>query len=143
MAGSVFDPIQIEDQLVKIHELPPLIASDHGALGETERFFTEDDRRLHALWRISMVRQLHPEVLHQLTDHDLLYLAAQSSDGYEENPKWGIDHVRNKIEQNTLRARVEIERRSRQAAFAQSLLVGSLSALVGAVLGVAMGHWLR
>jgi hypothetical protein len=141
-APGGFDPEQLEQQLVALGQLKPRIESDHGALGENERFFTEDNHRFFALWRITMVRQIHPEILRRLPNDDLLFIAAETAEGYEPQTQWGIDLVRNKLEQNALRARVEIDRRARRAAFAQSLIVGALSALIGATVGVALGAWL-
>jgi hypothetical protein len=135
---SEFDPIAIEEQLVATGTLH---ADDHGPsqhLGDDERFFTEGDERLYALWRISLARQLQPRLLRALERSDLLFLAGQNPDGYAHNPAEGIDTWANKVSQNAERARIELDRRARLAGLRHSLLVGVVGALVGAVLALGV-----
>jgi hypothetical protein len=79
---SRFDPIAVEQALVECGELPERVDAGPGRLGHLEDLFTERDLRKYALWRISMVRQFQLNVIRELTDDDLFFLAGQSSEGY-------------------------------------------------------------
>jgi hypothetical protein len=81
-----------------------------------------------------MIRQFQPAVLRQLTSEDLLYLAGQSPEGYVGKEAWGIEVDRNKVAQNALRARVELDTRTSRGAWRRSVILALTSLLVGALL---------
>src|SRR5260370_18907946 len=100
-----FDPVAIEAEMVRSGVLPERGDSPIGPLGELEKLFTEFDERKYALWRISMVRQLQPAVLKQLSPGELSFLAGQTPGGYPD-PQWGqpgIQLDKNKVQQNAIR----------------------------------------
>jgi hypothetical protein len=137
MAGPAFDPIAAESLLVQRGVLPPRGDPAVGPLGDGEASFTEFDPRLHALWRVSMARQLHPDVLVRMPESDLLYLAGQSAEGYPSEGLGGIRLERNKVAQNALRARAELDRRAGRVAFRRTIVAAVCGAAVGAALTVA------
>jgi hypothetical protein len=112
MSNKKFDPITVEAQLVQAKILPTRADTPPTYLGTLEQDFTEHDPRKWALWRISMVRQFQPAVLGQMSPEDLLYLAGQSSEGYIGKEVYGIQADRNKVAQNAVRARVELDTRA-------------------------------
>jgi hypothetical protein len=142
MAHEKFDPIAVEAEMVKVGLLPPRSDVLPSKLGSLESYFTEKDLRKWALWRISMIRQFQPAVLHQLTSEDLLYLAGQSSEGYVGEEAWGIQLDRNKVAQNALRARVELDTRTSRGAWRRSVMLALTSLLVGALLP-ALATWIQ
>lgn len=142
MAREAFDPIAIETEMVKVGLLPPRADVLPSKLGSLERHFTEKDLRKWALWRISMIRQFQPAVLRQLTSEDLLYLAGQSSEGYVGQEAWGIQLDRNKVAQNALRARVELDTRTSRGAWRRNVMLASISLLVGALLS-DLATWIQ
>ena len=81
-----------------------------------------------------MIRQFQPVVLRQLPSDDLLYLAGQSSEGYVGEEAWGIQLDRNKVAQNALRARVELDTRTSRGAWRRNVILALTSLLVGALL---------
>ena len=134
MQHEPFDPIAVEAEMVKIGILPPRADPPPSQLPSLERHFTENDLRKYALWRISMIRQFQPAVLQQLTSEDLLYLAGQSPEGYVGKEAWGIVMDRNKVAQNALRARVELDTRTSRGAWRRSVMLAHTSLLLGALL---------
>jgi hypothetical protein len=121
-------------QLVQAEILPARADTPPPFLGTLEEQFTEHDPRKWALWRISMVRQFQPTALGQMSAEDLLYLAGQSPEGYAGKEFYGIQIDRNKVAQNAVRARVELETRATQGAWRRSILLALISLLVGALL---------
>jgi hypothetical protein len=142
MAHEAFDPIAVEAEMVKVGFLPPRADVLPSKLGSLERHFTEKDIRKWALWRISMTRQFQPAVLRQLTSEDLLYLAGQSSEGYVGEEAWGIQLDRNKVAQNALRARIELDTRTSRGAWRRNVILAFTSLLVGALLP-ALATWIQ
>jgi hypothetical protein len=142
MAYYAFDPIAVETEMVKAGLLPPRADVLPSKLGLLEKHFTEKDPRKWALWRISMIRQFQPAVLRQLTSEDLLYLAGQSSEGYAGEEMWGIQLDRNKVAQNALRARVELDTRTARGAWRRSAMLALTSLIVGALLP-ALATWVQ
>lgn len=142
MAHEEFDPIAVEAEMVKIGILPPRADPPPSQLPSLERHFTENDLRKYALWRISMIRQFQPEVLRQLTSEDLLYLAGQSPEGYAGKEAFGVEIFRNKVAQNALRARVELDTRTSHGAWRRSVTLALSSLLVGALL-TSLGTWIQ
>lgn len=136
MTHEVFDPVTVEAEMVRLNFLPPRADELPSKLGPLERNFTEKDPRKWALWRISMIRQFQPTVLRQLTSEDLLYLAGQSSEGYVGEEAWGIQLDRNKVAQNALRARVELDARTSRGAWRRNVMLAFTSLLVGALLPI-------
>ena len=114
--------------------LPPRGDLATGQLGELERAFTEYDPRKWALWRISMVRQFQPDVLRRLTEDDLMFLSGQSPEGYTGSVAYGVQFDRNKITQNALRARVELDGRATRGAWWRTVGFGLFNLILGAVL---------
>jgi hypothetical protein len=90
MAYEAFDPIAVEAEMIKTEYLPTRVDTHPSRMGQLEHYSTEQDRRLYALWRISMVRQFQPAVLKQLSAEDLLYLAGQSPEGDVGQEFYGI-----------------------------------------------------
>jgi hypothetical protein len=129
-----YDPVAVEQTIVDRGLLPARRDNPVGELGDLESDFTEKDPRKWALWRVSMVRQFQPAVLRRLTDDDLLYLAGQSVEGYIGEEAWGIQLDKNKVAQNALRAKVELETRATRRAGGRTVIVSFTSLLVGAVL---------
>jgi len=127
--------------MVERNVLPPRADPPQGPLAELERHFTENDLRKYALWRISMVRQFQPAVLKRLSDDDLVYLAGQSPEGYSGQEVFGVQLDRNKIAQNALRARVELDTRATRGAWRRSITLGLSSLIIGAVLST-LTAWL-
>jgi hypothetical protein len=142
MSNESFDPITVEAQLVQAEILPPRADTPPSPLDSLERNFTEHDPRKWALWRISMVRQFQPAVLKQMSAEDLLYLAGQSPEGYVGKEAYGILFDRNKVAQNALRARVELDTRATSGAWRHSILLAVTSLLVGALLP-ALVTWVQ
>lgn len=136
MAGETFDPVAVEAEMIRIKMLPVRADTPPNPLEQIERHFTERDLRKYALWRISMVRQFQPTVLRRLTDDDLLYLAGQSAEGYVGKKVYGIKEDRNKITQNALRARIELETRATRGAWRRNVILAFTSLLAGAILTV-------
>jgi hypothetical protein len=130
-----FDPIGIESEMVAHHVLPPRSDPAAGPLGDLEQFFTEFSDRSYALWRISMARQLSPALMRGLALNDLLFLAGQTSTGYDVLATAGIALQANKVDQNRERARIELDRRIRRVAWWQSLLLVAIGAGAGYLLG--------
>ena len=128
------DFIEIEQQMVATGVLPARGDDSASPLGDTEDSFTEYDDRLHALWRISMVRQFHPDVLVRMSEIDLLFLAGQTSTGYPSDGLGGIALEGNKIDQNSLRARAELSRRAGKSSGRRQVFTG----LGGVVLGAGL-----
>jgi hypothetical protein len=141
MNTEAFDPVSVERVMVERRVLGPRADPSPGALAELERHFTEDDPRKYALWRISMVRQFQPAVLKRLSDDDLVYLAGQSPEGYSGHEVFGVQLDRNKIAQNALRARVEVDTRATRGAWRRSITLGLSSLIIGAVLSTVTA-WL-
>jgi hypothetical protein len=136
-----FDPIALHDAIVQAGVLP---AAKEGQgpsrnLGDNERFFTEGDERLWALWRISMVRDLQAPLLEALARTDLLFLAGQTPTGYNDT-RLGLGDIAieaNKVSQNAERARIELDRRARRFGYWQGLAavaIGAALALAGQAL---------
>ena len=123
MKRAKFDPIAVESALVECGQLPERLDSGPGELGTLEDLFTERDLRKHALWRISMVRQFQLNVIRELANDDLFYLAGQSSEGYIGREQYGIHTDRNKIAQNAIRARVELDVRTAHGAWRRTILL--------------------
>jgi hypothetical protein len=126
-----FDPTHVELAMVAAGVLGPRGDEPTGALGPLEDHFTEFDERKYALWRISTARQFSPTVLRKLTDDDLLYLAGQSSEGYQQAES-GWAAPGNKVAQNSERSRIELARRATLGAYRRTIGL----AVFGAVLGV-------
>ena len=133
MKSERFDPILIEREMVSRGLLPERVDPPEGQLGQLERLFTDKDPRKYSLWRISMVRQFQPSVLQQLTEDDLYYLAAQSSEGYVGEEQFGIQLDRNKIAQNALRARIELDIRTARGTWRRTGLLSFATFLLGLV----------
>lgn len=142
MKQEKFDPISIEKEIVRHGLLPDRVDPPEGELGQLERLFTDKDLRKYALWRISMVRQFQPSVLRQLTDDDLLYLAAQSSEGYVGKEQFGIQLDRNKIAQNALRARIELDVRTARGTWRRTGLLSFATFLLGLISSI-LTLWLK
>jgi hypothetical protein len=58
-----------------------------------------------------MARQIHPDVLVEMSKADLLFLAGQTSMGYPDKGFAGIPLEANKVDGNAIRARAELARR--------------------------------
>jgi hypothetical protein len=58
-----------------------------------------------------MARQIHPDVLVEMSEADLLFLAGQTSKGYPDKGFAGIALEANKVDSNALRARAELAKR--------------------------------
>jgi hypothetical protein len=142
MPNKKFDPITVEAQLVHAKILPTRADTPPTYLGTLEQDFTEHDPRKWALWRISMVRQFQPAVLGQMSPEDLLYLAGQSSEGYIGKEVYGIQADRNKVAQNAVRARVELDTRATRGAWRRSVMLAVTSLLVGALLP-SLATWIQ
>jgi hypothetical protein len=142
MPSKKFDPITVETQLVQAKILPTRADTPPTYLGTLEQDFTEHDPRKWALWRISMVRQFQPAVLGQMSPEDLLYLAGQSSEGYIGKEVYGIQADRNKVAQNAVRARVELDTRATRGAWRRSVMLAVTSLLVGALLP-SLATWIQ
>jgi len=110
--------------------LKEIAPSGHGF----EEYFTENDERMQALWRISRVRQLRPEVMERMRRSDLLFLAGQDAEGYGEGESRDGEAVRNKIVQNAERARIELNSRAARTTW----WITIVGVVVGAVLGAAL-----
>lgn len=134
-----YDPVAVEQAMVEHGVLPARADKPWGPLAALEHDFTEFDRRMWALWRISMVRQFQSSVLRRLTDSDLLYLAGQSPEGYVGTEAYGVQLDRNKIAQNAARARVELDTRATRGAWRRTVLLSLASLIIGAVLAT----WLK
>jgi len=113
-------------------ERQPLISK----LGDAEGHFTELDPRFHALWRISTKRQFHPDVLRELPDGDLVFLAGQSAQTYPQ-PQGGMDA--NKVDCNARRAQAELARRGGRRAWGQAILTALIGVVLGALLTFGVG----
>jgi hypothetical protein len=131
MELAKFDPISVENAIVSDGLLPERVDPPAGELGPLEALFTDKDLRKYALWRISMVRQFQPSVLRQLTNDDLIYLAGQSPEGYVGSEHFGIQLDRNKIAQNSLRARIELDIRTARGTWRRTLLLSLGTFLLG------------
>ena len=142
MPNEMFDPVAVEAQMVKAGLLPARADTLPGRLGPLERHFTEHDPRKWALWRISMVRQFQPAVLGQMSAEDLLYIAGQSPEGYVGEEAYGVQQDRNKVAQNAVRARVELDTRATRGAWRRSALLAVTSLLLGALLP-ALATWIQ
>jgi hypothetical protein len=142
MSNKKFDPITVEAQLVQAKILPARADTPPTYLGTLEQDFTEHDPRKWALWRISMVRQFQPTVLGQMSPEDLLYLAGQSAEGYIGKEVYGIQADRNKVAQNAVRARVELDTRATRGAWRRSVMLAVTSLLVGALLP-SLATWIQ
>ena len=142
MPNKKFDPITVEAQLVQAKILPMRADTPPTHLGTLEQDFTEHDPRKWALWRISMVRQFQPGVLGKMSAEDLLYLAGQSSEGYIGQEVYGIQVDRNKVAQNAVRARVELDTRATRGAWRRSVVLAVTSLLVGALLP-SLATWIQ
>jgi hypothetical protein len=138
MGKGSFDAISVEHRLVEAGVLPPRADAPAGALGDLESVFTEYDPRKWALWRISMVRQFQPVVLQQLSNEDLMFLAGQSPEGYTGSTAFGVQLDRNKITQNALRARVELDGRATRGAWWRTVGLALATLIIGAVLGAVL-----
>jgi hypothetical protein len=106
-----FDPVAIDRQLIEKGVLQPPGDPAEGPLGADEKYFTEFNSRLYALWRVSMARQIHPDVLVEMSEADLLFLAGQTSKGYPDKGFAGIALEANKVDGNAIRARTELAKR--------------------------------
>ena len=142
MSNEKFDPITVEAQLVEAEILPARADTPPIYLGTLEENFTDHDPRKWALWRISMVRQFQPAVLGQMPTEDLLYIAGQSPEGYVGREYYGIQADRNKVAQNAVRARVELETRATRGAWRRSVMLAVTSLLVGALLP-SLATWVQ
>jgi hypothetical protein len=136
MDAEQFNPINLERRLMDRGALPPDQFGPAARLGEDEQFFTEGDRRLYALWRISRERQFQPTLLRSLPDTDLLFLAGQSPAGYPANGTGEVDLGLNKVTQNSERARIELDRRARRTGLWHNVVTGVVGAVVGAILTI-------
>jgi hypothetical protein len=136
VTGTSFDPVAVEQQLITSGRLPQAPPGDRpaGEPDSDDRSFTEKYPRLYALWRLSMARQFHPDVLADMADRDLLFLAGQSSEGYPKDGMGGIALEGNKIDGNAIRARVELERRGSALAFQRALRTAILAAVLSSML---------
>jgi hypothetical protein len=134
MTSTSFDPIAVERKKVEERVLPARADSAVGPLAELEHHFTEYDPRKYALWRTSMVRQFQPSVVKQLSGDDLLFLAGQSPEGYTGDVAFGVRLDKNKIAQNALRARVELDTRATRGAWVRNVVLSVVSLVIGAVL---------
>jgi hypothetical protein len=142
MDREAFDPIAVEREMVTAGLLPTRADKPHGHLGKFERHFIEADLHKYALWRISMVRQFQPLILRQLSADDLLYIAGQSPEGYVGNEAYGIQLDRNKVTQNALRARIELDTRATRGTWRRSALLALCSLLIGAFLPT-LAKWIQ
>jgi hypothetical protein len=140
MSSEIFDPVGVEREMVTAGMLPPRADTPNPRYATLEHHFTEADPRKYALWRISMVRQFRPEVLRRLSDDDLLYLAGQSPEGYVGKEAYGIRFDRNKVTQNALRARIELDRRATRGAWFRSVSLAAVSLILGVLL-TALATW--
>ena len=136
MKSARFDPIKVEKALVERKQLPERVDSGPGELGPLEDLFTERDLRKYALWRISMVRQFQLNAIRDLTDDDLFFLAGQSSEGYVGREQYGIQTDRNKIAQNAIRARIELDTRTAHGAWRRTILLSLATFLLGVLSSV-------
>ncbi len=142
MPKETFDPVAVEAQMVQAGLLPARADTLPSRLCPLERHFTEHDPRKWALWRISMIRQFQPAVLGQMSAEDLLYLAGQSPEGYVGEEAYGIQLDRNKVAQNAVRARVELDTRATRGAWRRNVLLAVTSLLLGALLP-ALATWIQ
>jgi hypothetical protein len=138
MRRSAFDPIAVEVRLVERGVLPTRADPSTGPLGDLEADFTEYDPRKWALWRISMVRQFQPHVLARLSRDDLMFLSGQSPEGYDNEAAYGVHLDRNKIAQNALRARVELETRTTRGAWWRTVSLALATLVLGALFGALL-----
>jgi hypothetical protein len=137
-----FDPIIVERVLVERGQLPERLDAGPGELGDLEALFTERDLRKYALWRISMVRQFQLNVIRELTDDDLFYLAGQNPEGYLGREQYGIQTDRNKLAQNAIRARIELDARTARGAWRRTILLSLATYLLGILSSVGF-PWLQ
>jgi hypothetical protein len=137
-----FDPIAVERALVECGQLPERLDSGPGELGPLEDLFIERDLRKYALWRISMVRQFKLNVIQELTNDDLFYLAGQSPEGYIGREQYGVQTDRNKITQNAIRARIELDVRTTHGAWRRTILLSLATFLLGVLASVGT-LWLQ
>lgn len=118
-----------------------------GPATEDDRSFTEKDPRFYALWRLSMWGQFQPNLLAELADSDILFLAGQSSEGYPKEGMGGIALEANKVDGNALRARSELERRSSALGFRRSVrtavVASVLSSALAAIFTIVTARWLE
>jgi hypothetical protein len=106
-----FDPVALDRLLTEKGGLAPPGDPPEGLLGADEKYFTESNPRLYSLWRLSMARQIHPDVLVEMSEADLLFLAGQTSKGYPDKGFAGIALEANKVDGNAIRARAELAKR--------------------------------